>query len=154
MLTKHYSRYVVALAAALLILPAALSAQPRASERATVNQIVNGTSITFDFSRPVARGRDHLFGGVVHWGELWTPGANWATTLEVDHDVKLNGHAVPAGKYSVWIRVQPEEWTVFLMTRPGSTTTRRSLRTSTCSASRRLPWRDRTWRPWRGTSRR
>jgi len=50
----------------------------------------------------------------VHWGDLWTPGANWATTLEVDRDIKLNGHAVPAGKYSAWMRVQPEEWTVFL----------------------------------------
>ena len=43
--------------------------------------MVNGTTITLDFSRPVARGRDSLFGGVVHWGELWTPGANWATKL-------------------------------------------------------------------------
>ncbi len=114
MTIKRDFAYVVAFLSVLLLLPAGLTAQPRASERATVTQIVNGTSVTFDFSRPVARGRDHLFGGVVHWGELWTPGANWATTLEVDNDIKLNGHVVSAGKYSVWMRVQPEEWTVFL----------------------------------------
>jgi hypothetical protein len=98
----------------LLVIPAASSAQPRGSERGTVNQIINGTSITFDFGRPVARGRDNLFGGVVHWGEMWTPGANWATTIEVDKEIELNGHAVPAGKYSVWMQPQPDTWTVFL----------------------------------------
>ena len=98
---------------ALSILPGALAAQPRASERGTVSQIVNGTTITFDFARPVARGRTNLFGGVVHWGEMWTPGANWATTMEVDGTVEVNGHPLPAGKYSVWMQPQPDEWTVF-----------------------------------------
>jgi hypothetical protein len=68
-----------------------------------MTQVVNGTTLTVDFSRPVARGRDNLFGGVLHWGETWTPGANWATTLEVDRPIRLNGHAVQPGKYSVWI---------------------------------------------------
>jgi hypothetical protein len=97
-----------------VLLPASVQAQPRASERSQVTQIVNGTIITLDYSRPVARGRDNLFGGVVHWGEMWTPGANWATTLEVDRDIDLNGHPVPAGKYSVWMQPGPEAWTVFL----------------------------------------
>ena len=114
MTTRRTLAYVLAVVSTLLILPAALSAQPRGSERGTVNQIVNGTSITFDFGRPVARGRDNLFGGVVHWGEMWTPGANWATTMEVDKDVEVNGHPVPAGKYSVWMQPQPDAWTVFL----------------------------------------
>ena len=103
-----------ALALVALLVPNTLAAQPRGSERGTVNQIVNGTSITFDFGRPVARGRDNLFGGVVHWGEMWTPGANWATTMEVDKDIELNGHLVPAGKYSVWMQPQADTWTVFL----------------------------------------
>lgn len=94
-----------------LILAAALAspahAQPRGSERGTMIQQVNGTTITVDYSRPVARGRDNLFGGVVHWGEVWTPGANWATTLEVDRPVTLDGHRVEPGRYSVWL--QPKE---------------------------------------------
>ncbi len=94
------------------------AAQSRGSERGTVTQVVNGTTITIDFSRPVARGRTNLFGGVVHWGELWTPGANWATTLEVDRPVSLNGHRVAPGKYSIWMRPQPGEWTVFLNAEP------------------------------------
>jgi len=79
-------------------------------------QTVDGTTITFVYSRPQVRDRDSIFGGVVHWGEMWTPGANWATTLEVDKDIEIEGHAVPAGTYSVWMIVQPEEWTVVLDT--------------------------------------
>ncbi len=80
-----------------------------------MTQIVNGTTLTLDFSRPVARGRDNLFGGVIHWGETWTPGANWATTLEVDRPILLEGNRVEPGKYSVWL--QPRErgsWTLLL----------------------------------------
>ncbi len=97
-----------------LSVAAPAGAQPRASERATVTQVVNGTTITIDFARPVARGRANLFGGVVHWGELWTPGANWATTLETDHPIRLDGHEVPAGKYSVWMEPREDRWTVHL----------------------------------------
>jgi hypothetical protein len=89
--------------------------QVRASERGTVSQVVDGTEITIDYSRPVARGRSPLFGRVVRWGDTWTPGANWATTLELSHDVQVNGQLVAKGKYSMWvIPRENEDWTIFL----------------------------------------
>lgn len=92
-----------------------LQAQVRASEKGMVSQVVDGTTISLEYHRPVARGRDSLFGGVVDWDKVWTPGANWATTLEVDRDVQINGHALPAGKYSVWMVPKKEgPWTVRL----------------------------------------
>ncbi len=94
-----------------------LAAQVRASERAGVYQVVNGTRITVDYGRPQARGRSPVFGAVIPWGKVWTPGANWATTLEVDKDVVVNGRALPKGTYSVWMEVQPTEWTVILDTK-------------------------------------
>jgi DUF2911 family protein len=100
------NRAFLTLIGAALIAAPALSAQPRGSERGTVTQVVNGTTLTMDFSRPVARGRDNLFGGVLHWGEVWTPGANWATTLEVDRPIRLDGHRVEPGQYSVWIELK------------------------------------------------
>lgn len=101
--------------ALLTCLPSLLTAQVRASEHGAVSQTVNGTTITVDYSRPVARGRDSLFGRVVHWGEVWTPGANWATTLEADRDFRLNDQPVPKGKYAVWMIVRSEgPWTVLL----------------------------------------
>jgi len=106
-------RKAISLAIAAALLPAALSAQVRASERGTVSQIIDGTTISLDYSRPVARGRT-LFGGVVRWGHQWTPGANWATTLETDHDIQINGQALPKGRYSVWMIPNPDEWVVIL----------------------------------------
>ena len=82
-----------------------------------MSQIIDGTKLTMEYSRPRTRGREPLFGGrVVRWNEVWTPGANWATTLEASNDIKLNGHAVPKGKYSVWMVVHKkgEDWTVVL----------------------------------------
>ena len=51
----------------------------------------------------------------MHWDETWTPGANWATTLDVDKNVKVNGMPVAKGKYSVWMVVRKTgDWTVVL----------------------------------------
>ena len=99
-----------------LALAGGVHAQIRSSERGSVSQTVDGTVITVDYARPQIRGRDSIFGtkgkAVVYWGENWTPGANWATTLELNRPVKLNGQDVPAGKYSVWFEPQQGEWTV------------------------------------------
>jgi hypothetical protein len=92
-----------------------LDAQVRGSERATFTQIIAGTEIVIDYARPSLRGRDSIFGSQVHWEEVWTPGANDATTLAVSKDVTLNGHTVAAGKYSVWMQVlEGGEWTFML----------------------------------------
>lgn len=102
-----------ACAAALLsLLPNASTAQIRGSELGVVAQVIDGTRITIEYSRPAARGRA-LFGETVAWGQPWT-GANWATTLEVDKAVRLNGADVPAGKYSLWMVPRPDRWGIIL----------------------------------------
>lgn len=101
------------LAAALLAPPGA-AAQVRASERAMVAQTVDGTTITVTYARPQVRGRDNIFGRVVRMGEVWTPGANWATTVGVDRDVTIDGHAVTAGEYSLWLIPAAGDWTAVL----------------------------------------
>ena len=98
----------------LLLVPAGLSAQMRASERGSVSQTIDGTVITIGYSRPQVRGRDSLFGGVEKWGAVWTPGANYATTLEVNRPLKIDGHRVAPGKYSLWLVLQPGEWTMVI----------------------------------------
>ncbi len=101
---------------ASIALPSSLSAQVRASELGSMSQVIDGTRITVEYSRPRSRGRDPIFGTkAVHWDEVWTPGANYATTLEVDKPVKLNGMPVAKGKYSVWLVVRKSgPWTVVL----------------------------------------
>lgn len=100
-----------------LIVPTQALGQIQASERAVVAQTVDGTTLTLEYGRPVARGRE-LFGALVPWGVVWTPGANWATTLEVDKDIHLNGVEVPAGKYSVWAIPNRDHFTISLNRNP------------------------------------
>ncbi len=86
-----------------------------ASERATLTQIISGTEIEVRWSRPSLRGREEIFGRQIPWGEVWTPGANLATTIRFSDDVVLSGEAVAAGRYSVWLRVmESEPWRLAL----------------------------------------
>jgi hypothetical protein len=109
---------VLALLAGAPVLPAAAAhAQSQRSERATVGQTFAGVTVRLVYARPQARGRDSVIGRVVHWGETWTPGANWATTLETDRDVLVEGKRLAQGTYSVWAVPRPDRWTVMLSRR-------------------------------------
>jgi hypothetical protein len=86
---------------------------PKPSQHGSVSQRVNETTITVEYNRPVARGRE-LFGKLVPFGRIWCPGADDATTVEVSTGVKVDGQDLPAGKYSLWTEPQPDEWTVMI----------------------------------------
>ncbi len=107
-------RILFVLAALPVAFPQLVGAQVRASQPGKVAQTVDNTTMTVEYYRPAARGRE-LFGRLVKWDEVWTPGANWATTLEVDRDVRVNNHPLPKGKYSVWMKPDEDSaWTVIL----------------------------------------
>ena len=100
-------------AAAWPMLLPSLVAPQQLSEKASVAQTIDGTTITIEYFRPVARGRTP-FPEVVHWGRVWTPGANWATTFDVDKPIHVDGNPVPKGKYAVWMIPDSVSWTVIL----------------------------------------
>lgn len=106
-----------ALVAVALSLPLeairATQTKVRPSQRGSVTQRIADTTITVDYSRPVARNRE-LFGKLVPWGRIWCPGADDATTLEVSTALKIDGKDLPAGKYSLWAEPQPERWTLII----------------------------------------
>jgi hypothetical protein len=106
----------LALALALALpLSGACRAQAPASQRGSVAQVVDSTTITVEYYRPSARGRT-IFGRLVPWGDTWTPGANWATTLDVDRDVRIEGHALASGRYTMWFIPRADSaWTVMLV---------------------------------------
>ena len=113
---KRPARVSRAAAGLVLLLPAAGAAQMRASERASVSQTLDGTTITVEYGRPRARGRE-LFGSEVPWGKVWT-GANWATTIDVNRDITIGGRPLHHGRYSVWLQVQPGDWTAIFDREP------------------------------------
>ncbi len=109
-----HALFIASLVPAASLLAPRADAQIRASERGAVSQTVDGTVITVNYGRAQVRGRDSLFGKVVTRDEIWTPGANAATTFEASRDVTVGGKALPAGKYSVWMSSDPTaEWTLY-----------------------------------------
>ena len=84
---------------------------PKPSQHGSVSQRINETTITVQYNRPVARGRE-LFGKLVPYGRIWCPCADDATTVEVSTNVTVDGRDLPAGKYSLWTEPQPEQWSV------------------------------------------
>ena len=54
-----------------------------------------------DYGRPHKRGRE-IFGGVVPWDQVWRTGANAATGLTTDADLKVGGTVIPKGSYTLW----------------------------------------------------
>jgi hypothetical protein len=103
----------VVLALALAAAPSAQEGAPKVkpSQHGTVSQRIADTTITVDYNRPVARGRE-LFGKLVPYGRVWCPGADDCTTIEVSTKVTFEGQELPAGKYSVWTEPGPEKWVV------------------------------------------
>jgi hypothetical protein len=91
----------------LLALVAGVLQQPPAikpSQHGTVTQQVADTTITLDYDRPVARGRD-LFGALVPYDRVWCPGANDCTTLTV---------STAAGTYTLWAKPGAAKWTMIV----------------------------------------
>ena len=86
-----------------------VSAQGKASPAATATGTVNGAKITIAYAQPSVKGRK-IFGGLVPNGEVWRAGANEATTIEFSKDVKIDGKALPAGKYSFFAIPNENEW--------------------------------------------
>lgn len=74
------------------------------SQRGSVGQTVAFTDIRVEYGRPIARGRV-LFGdsGIVKWDKIWHPGADSATRISFNHDVLVEGRALKAGDYSLWL---------------------------------------------------
>ena len=95
-------------ASALPIIPADAVQK---SQSGAVFQRVANTDIEVVYDRPVARGRE-LFGGIVAYEEVWSPGANDATTVSFSRDVTINGELLPAGRYSLWAIPTLGDWTL------------------------------------------
>ncbi len=100
---------------ALLLAAAACDRMPsgegRKSQPARVTQRLEDATVAVVYNRPVARGRE-LFGGIVPFGEVWNPGADEATRIELSDDFTINGQPLPAGKYSLWATPGANEWTL------------------------------------------
>lgn len=72
-----------------------------------------GTDITIAYSQPSVKGRT-IGKEIAPWGQIWRTGANEETALIVSKDVKVEGNALPEGKYSIWTIPGEKEWTIII----------------------------------------
>lgn len=86
---------------------------PRVSPHALVSQTFGFTTIAIEYHRPSVHERK-IWGGLVPFGKVWRTGANNATTIQFNTDVKINGNKIPAGIYSLFTIPEENEWTVIL----------------------------------------
>ena len=68
-------------------------------------------TVSIDYGSPAMKGRK-VFGDLVPYGKIWRAGANEATIFEVDSDVKVEGQALPKGKYGLFAIPGESEWTI------------------------------------------
>ncbi len=72
----------------------------------------NGATVSIDYSQPSVKGRTIGQDLEPKDGEVWRTGANEATVFETDKDIKVEGKALPAGKYGLFTLVNGDEWTI------------------------------------------
>lgn len=60
-----------------------------------------------DYGQPHARGRV-IFGDLVPYGEVWRLGANWATTLVLDVEMRIGELDLPRGEYTLFLLPRPD----------------------------------------------
>jgi Protein of unknown function (DUF2911) len=60
-----------------------------------------------DYGQPHARGRT-IFGDLVPYGEVWRLGANWATTLMLDVEMRIGDLELPRGEYTLFLLPRPD----------------------------------------------
>src|SRR5215471_18039295 len=90
----------------------------RPSPPATAIGKVNGASITIDYSSPAVKGRK-IWGELVPYNKVWRTGANEATLFATDKEIKVEGKALPAGKYSLYTLPGEKEWVFIFNSQTG-----------------------------------
>ena len=71
-----------------------------------------GVTITIDYSQPSVKGRTIGKDLEPMAGKVWRTGANEATVFEINKDAKVEGKALPAGKYGLFTIMDGDDWTI------------------------------------------
>jgi hypothetical protein len=80
---------------------------------ASPHDTVSNSHVSITYGRPYKKGRD-IFGALEPYGKVYRLGANEATTITFNSDVKFNGEKVKAGTYTLFAIPNATEWTFIL----------------------------------------
>ncbi|NMM48388.1 DUF2911 domain-containing protein [Marinigracilibium pacificum] len=86
---------------------------PQPSPTAKIVQTVGLSTVTVDYSRPGAKGRD-LFGSLIPYDQVWRTGANASTKITLSDDFTFEGEKVPAGTYALYTIPSKDKWVIII----------------------------------------
>jgi hypothetical protein len=89
-----------------------------ASPETSASITIAHKQIDIDYYAPSMRGRK-IMGDLVPFGEVWCTGANWATKLTTQADLRIGGLDLPKGSYTIWTIPNEKEWTLIINKQTG-----------------------------------
>lgn len=84
---------------------------PPASSTQFILQDLGISQVSVVYQRPNMKGRT-IFGDLVPYDQIWRTGANNATNITFQSDVKIEGQDLEAGTYALFTIPGKEEWTI------------------------------------------
>lgn len=101
--------------------------KPPASPPETASATIGGQLVTIAYSSPRVKGREgQIFnqGGLIQRSHkqypVWRAGANAATRLTTQGDLKIGDISVPKGEYTLFVDISnPDQWTLIVSKKTG-----------------------------------
>jgi len=85
----------------------------------------DGKWIEIEYSRPILRGRQDIFGSGADYGKkvnagapVWRLGANQTTKLTTEVPITINGKTLAPGSYDLFVDLKESGWTLIASTQP------------------------------------
>ncbi len=125
-MTKSHRALAFGVLLVLLAATVAFAQQPNpASPRSSAATQIGDAWITVDYSSPILRNRQGIFGSGDSYGQkvlagapVWRAGADVSTRIKTDADLEIGGKKVPAGEYSFLIDIKEGSWTAIISKQP------------------------------------
>jgi hypothetical protein len=92
-----------------------------ASPAVETSAAIGGKKITIKYSAPSVKGRK-IFGrtdALQPDNTVWRAGANQATALHTDGDIRIGSLDVPAGDYTLYVFLEPKGWQLIVSKQTG-----------------------------------
>lgn len=95
-----------------------LTACGQGNQRKSPHETVSSDLVSVTYGRPYKKDRE-IFGGLEKYGKVWRLGADEATTITFNKDVRFAGKPVGAGTYTMFAIPNEKEWTIILNSETG-----------------------------------
>lgn len=72
-------------------------------KRAAVMETIGEAEVNVEYDRLLTNGEDRLFGSVIPYGKVWSPGDEVATVITVSKSVVIQGETLKPGSYNLYL---------------------------------------------------